>query len=389
MSDKVTQAGRKQLSSQQRRKSAEKVTLIGALVNIVLAVVKIVVGTYGKSEALIADGIHSFADLLSDLIVLIASRHGSEDADDAHPYGHARIETVAAVVLGVLLLLVGVGIGYDASLRLMSPETLMIPEQIALVVAVISVFSKELLYRYTMQVARAIRSKLLEANAWHHRSDAFSSIVVLIGVGGSMLGFTVLDALAAIGVALMIGKIGWDLVSQGVSELIDTALEEDRIEAIEALITSVPGVKSIHMLRTRRMGVDALADVHVQVSPRLSVSEGHQISETVRNRLISEIEELSDVTVHIDPEDDEIAAPCAGLPTSEEVKAELKDRWSTCDCIPVEEMVLHFLNGEVNVDIVLALRYAGNDQVLQDSRALLASCASRLEYIGMVKFYYH
>ncbi len=385
MSDK-TSADSVLNKAEQRRKAAEKATLIGALINIVLAIAKIVVGWIGRSEALIADGIHSFADLLSDVIVLVATRHGSEDADTNHPYGHARIETVAAVMLGVLLVLVGIGIGYDASMRLMEPETLLVPEPIALAVALISVFSKEALYRYTMMVAKKTRSKLLEANAWHHRSDAFSSIVVLIGVGGSILGFTVLDALAAIGVALMIGKIGWDLISQGISELIDTALDEDKVEEIERLITNIPGVQNVHMLRTRRMGADALADVHVQVAPRLSVSEGHQISEAVRYTLIREVDELTDVTVHIDPEDDEIAAPCAELPNSVEVIKDLTECWQRALCIPVENVVMHFLDGKVHLDITLLLKFSGSDKKSVEARDLLMSALSPLAYIGEIKF---
>ena len=289
------------LSIEQRKQETNRITLWGVAVNLVLAVIKIIGGVAGQSQALLADGIHSLSDLASDGMVLIAVKHAGEDADEDHPYGHARYETVATVALGLLLIAVAFGIGYDAMLRLEHPGEIVEPALFTLVIAAISVISKELLYYATHSVAKKIRSSLLEANAWHHRSDAVSSIIVFLGIAGTYFGYTLLDAIAAMAVALMIGKIGLDLSRQSMQELVDTALEPEMVDKIKRTILSIDDVRQLHLLHTRRMSHNALVDVHIQVSPKLSVSEGHHIAEIVEKTLIEKFEEVNDVTVHIDP----------------------------------------------------------------------------------------
>ncbi len=348
--------GAVEFGERERARAAQRVTLVGAVVNLVLAVGKIVIGTLGQSQALVADGIHSLSDLVSDAVVLVATRHGSREPDPQHPYGHGRIETVATVAVGMLLFGVTAGIVYDAARRLTSPETLLHPGPLALVAALLSVLAKEALTRYTLRVARRIRSALLRANAWHHRSDAISSVVVIIGVAGSMAGLPYLDAVAAIFVALMIAKIAWDLSWGGIRELIDTGLDPEDVTRIRQVILSVHGVRAMHMLRSRRMGADALVDVHILVDPRLSVSEGHQISETVRAKLVRELEDVTDVMVHIDPEDDEVQAPCAGLPLRDKLLEELHRRWEGLEAASrIRQVTLHYLDGKIEVDIRLPL----------------------------------
>ncbi len=348
--------GAVEFGERERARAAQRVTLVGAVVNLVLAVGKIVIGTLGQSQALVADGIHSLSDLVSDAVVLVATRHGSREPDPQHPYGHGRIETVATVAVGMLLFGVTAGIVYDAARRLTSPETLLHPGPLALVAALLSVLAKEALTRYTLRVARRIRSALLRANAWHHRSDAISSVVVIIGVAGSMAGLPYLDAVAAIFVALMIAKIAWDLSWGGIRELIDTGLDPEDVTRIRQVILSVHGVRAMHMLRSRRMGADALVDVHILVDPRLSVSEGHQISETVRAKLVRELEDVTDVMVHIDPEDDEVQAPCAGLPLRDKLLEELQRRWEGLEAASrIRQVTLHYLDGKIEVDIRLPL----------------------------------
>ncbi len=256
-----------------RYREARKVTVVGAVVNIVLSVIKILAGWLGSSHALIADGIHSLSDLATDAVVLLAAKYGARDADEEHPYGHGRIETLATVVLGVVLILVALGIGYDAVRRLFEPERLLLPGMLALWAAIISVLAKEALYHYTIAVARKLRSNLLRANAWHHRSDAVSSIVVVVGVIGSMAGLTYLDAVASVAVAVMVAKIGWELGWHSVHELIDRGLEQEDIETIRDKIMEVGGVRAMHDLRTRLMGGNAFVDVDVLVDPSLTVSE--------------------------------------------------------------------------------------------------------------------
>ncbi|MGB5177393.1 MAG: cation diffusion facilitator family transporter [Gammaproteobacteria bacterium] len=370
-----------------RYRDIRKVTLVGAVLDLVLGVAKIIVGVIASSQALIADGIHSLSDLATDFLVLFAAKHAHRQADDEHPYGHGRIETVATVVLGVSLVAVAVGISYDAIRRLMAPELLLHPGWLALLVAVISVLSKELIYQYTARAARRLRSKMLHANAWHSRSDAISSIIVVIGVVATMLGYPSFDALAAVAVALMVARIGWELLWKSLQELIDTALDPERVEAIRESIMAVDGVRTCHMLRTRHSGSDALVDVHILVDPVLSVSEGHQIGEAVRWRLLKTIDDVSDVTVHIDPEDDELASSCAGLPLRDEVLRRLEQQWQHLDIgEQLDKVVVHYLDGKVHVEVFL--NSTGEDsQQLAELSTTIRESAQRAQDIGDVSVY--
>jgi len=338
-----------------RYREVRKVTLIGSVVDLLLGIAKILVGWAAHSEALVADGIHSLSDLATDFVVLYAAKHSHREADEDHPYGHGRIETLATVGLGIALILVAVGIAWDALARIGEPDLLFAPGALALVIAFISIVSKEIIYQYTMRVARRLRSNMLMANAWHSRSDAISSIVVFIGVAGAMMGYHYLDAVAAVAVAVMIAKIGLDLVLSSTRELIDTALEPELVEAIREAITNVDGVRALHMLRTRRSGGQALVDLHLQVDPRISVSEGHQIGDTVRRQLLERFDEVTDVTVHIDPEDDEKESPCNHLPLRDELIARLREQWGKLFDLDSGDITLHYLRGKLQVDVTLPL----------------------------------
>ncbi|HQU14574.1 MAG: hypothetical protein B7Z66_04420 [Chromatiales bacterium 21-64-14] len=372
-----------------RYQASRRVTVVGAMVNVVLSVVKVVFGLQGHSQALVADGIHSLSDLVSDAMVLVAVRHGSRDADEDHPYGHGRIETVITVALGVFLILVGAGIMYDAGYRLFAPRDLLRPDVLTLVIAALSIVSKEALYHYTARAARRFRSNVLRANAWHHRSDAISSVVVAVGIAGTLAGLPYLDAIAAIVVAAMIAKIGWGLMWQSVRELIDTGLERERVVAVEHAIQSVPGVKALHMLRSRRMGSDALVDVHILVEPTLSVSEGHQISETVRARLIRQFEEITDVLVHIDPEDDATVSPSQHLPQRDEMLVRLRREWRGLDeARRLRRVTLHYLGGKVNVELVLPLAVVTDLDSAETLAEALARGARNLPEVGKVAVHF-
>ena len=371
----------------ERYSEMRTVTLVGAGVDLLLGVAKLFIGVIASSQALIADGIHSLSDLATDFLVLFAAKHAHREADEEHPYGHGRIETVATVVLGCALAIVAVGISYDAVRRMLNPELLLHPGILALWVALLSVVAKEAIYQYTARVARRLRSKMLLANAWHSRSDAISSIVVMIGVGGAIAGVYWLDAVAAIAVAFMIAKIGWDLLWKSLKELIDTALEPELVEEIRQAILEVDGVRDCHMLRTRHSGSDTLVDVHIIVNPRLSVSEGHQIGEHVRLRLIDELEHVADVTVHIDPEDDETARPSSDLPLRAEVMQRLRQEWRDLpldDCL--DRVVLHYLEGRIHVDVFLdaACGESGADSGLIEA---VRKAAGRAADVGDVKVY--
>lgn len=351
------------LTSSQRYKDTIRVTLIGSVVDLLLGVSKIFVGFASQSQALIADGVHSLSDLVTDVAVLYAAKHSHQEADEDHPYGHGRIETVVTVGLGIALIGISIGIMIDATHRLFNPNTLLSPGMLALVVAGISVVAKEAIYQYTMVVARRYRSNMLKANAWHSRSDAISSVIVMIGIIGSMAGLTYLDAIAAIGVGIMIAKIGWDLAWHSLKELIDTGLDAERLEAIEKCILEVDGVDTLHILRTRQIGADALVDVHIQVASYISVSEAHYISERVRCKLIKEIEEVIDVMVHIDPEDDEDLPEITKLPLRQEMLRKLEQAWSSLEeAKNIDNITMHYLQGKIEIELLLPLAILHNER---------------------------
>jgi cation diffusion facilitator family transporter len=347
-----------------RYREMRKVTLIGSAIDLALGVLKLIFGYLAHSSALVADGVHSLSDLATDIMVLVAAKHGSRDADETHPYGHGRFETVATVALGIALIAVAFGLAWDAVDRLFHPDELLQPGVWALIIAGLSVFLKEWTYHYTMRLARKLRSDMLKANAWHSRSDAISSIIVVVGVLGTMAGLNYLDAIAAVGVSLMVSKIGWDLAWQSLHELVDTALDPERVEAINKAIMEVDGVRELHMLRTRRMGGEALVDVHILVEPKLSVSEGHYISESVRQHLIREIDEVQDVLVHIDPEDDSEMALTMNLPPRRDILAQLNQEWQDQPLSKqIQRVVLHYLDGKVNIELFVPVTYADDKQI--------------------------
>lgn len=328
---------------------AKKVTLLGAGINALLGIVKLIGGYLFHSHALMADGIHSFSDLIIDVMVLFASKFGSAHADESHPYGHQRIETATTLLLALLLILAGIGIAWDALDELFK-GTHTIPGWLTLPIITLSIIANELLFHYTQRIGKRIQSALILANAWHHRSDAASSIVVLIGIMGSLAGLIYLDALAAVLVGLMIVKMGWDYGWNSVKELVDTAVSAELLEEINRVIQDVDGVKLIHQLRSRYMGSDVLIDVHVLVSPKISVSEGHYIAQHVHNALVDRIDSVKDVIVHIDPEDDETCSPSLHLPSRKVIKEQLLQE-VLGDFPAILYWNLHYLNGKISIDI--------------------------------------
>ena len=343
-----------------RYQEIKKVTLIGSVIDLLLGVAKIFVGLLTKSQVLVADGIHSLSDLATDFVVIFAAKQANREADENHPYGHERIETLSTVVLGIALMVVAVGICYEAVIKIMAiqaGQTYPIPTYLALAIAILSIVLKEAIYHYTMHYAKKLRSKMLEANAWHSRTDSISSVVAVIGILGAMAGYDYVDPLAAIIVALIIFHIGWKFTWASVLELVDTGLEPKQIEEINQVINEVSGVKDMHYLRTRMMGSEALVDVHIQVAPEVSVSEGHQISETVRYRIIKNIDGIKDVMVHIDPEDDQDdMASYSKLPLRDKLLAELQQQWQTIPAsTQIKKITLHYLDGKIIVDVFIPL----------------------------------
>ncbi|WP_307838431.1 MULTISPECIES: cation diffusion facilitator family transporter [sulfur-oxidizing symbionts] len=362
--------------------------MIGAIVDFFLAIFKIIAGVLGNSGALIADGIHSFSDLLSDGVVLYATKHSAEEADEEHPYGHERFETVATLGLAIILAIVAIGIIIDGFERLNNPSSLS-HNTLLLSVATLSIFSKEILYWYTLKVAKTYKSDILKANAWHHRSDALSSIVVLIGILGSLNGYRYLDGIAAIVVGLMILYIAWKLGTGAVKELVDTSIDAEKVEQVKNAIGMISGVNSVHSLRTRKIGSAISADVHVQVDPFLSVSEGHIISVSVERVAKECLKDLSDVTVHIDPEDDEAAAPCEHLPERAEALGILNKALFNNECDgEIERIQLHYLDGKIHVDFFLPVSCLSTNRSHNDILVKLTEVVAKLPEFGKIKVYF-
>lgn len=278
-----------------------RVTVVGAVWNFILAVGKIAAGILGQSQALVVDGFHSFSDMVSDGVVLVAARWSAIEADHNHQYGHGRIETVATAVVGVILLAIAIGFIVDAVLRLLEPERLMRPGWLALGAAAASVLVKEVLFWYTRHVARHSRSKLIMANAWHHRSDALSSVVVIIGVVGAMGGLLWLDAMAAILVAATVGVMGARFAYDSLVELVDTAVPSSEQRQLGEIILSVDQVEDFTNLRTRLMGGQIVMDVCILLDPQLSLDEANRVAATVRGELMRRASEVTDATVSVAP----------------------------------------------------------------------------------------
>ena len=371
-----------------RTKASQKVTIVGGVVDFLLAIFKVIAGVIGNSGALIADGIHSFSDLLSDGVVLYAAKHSGDAPDAEHPYGHERFETVATLGLSIILAIIGTGIIFDAINRLSDPQSLT-HSVLLLSIVSLSILSKEALYWYTLKVAKTYKSEMLKANAWHHRSDALSSIVVFVGILGSLNGYLYLDGVAAIVVGSMIIYIAWELGLGATKELVDTSIDADQIERLYHVIGQISGVNSVHSLRTRKNGHKISCDVHVQVDPFLSVSEGHIISVSVERVAKSCLENLNDVTVHIDPEDDEINAPYEDLPERAEALGILNKALFNNKCDgEIKRIQLHYLDGKIHVDFFLPLDCLSSDKSYDEILAKLTEVVRELPGFGDIRVYF-
>jgi len=284
----------------ERARAASRSTWVSVVVNVILSSAQIAVGVVSKSQALIADGIHSLSDLVADFVVLLANRHSQKDADADHPYGHQRYETAASLVLGLLLLAVGVGMLWAAAHKLQAPELIPTVHVTALWVAGSALVAKELLFRYMVAVAKRVKSSMLVANAWHARSDAASSLVVGVGIIGNLLGYPILDPIAAAIVGFMITRMGWSFGWDAMHDLMDRAADDAEVQAIRQTLLATPGVSGVHDVRTRKMGDLIVVDAHLEVQATLSVEQGHDIAVLARQRVMQHHRVLNLMT-HVDP----------------------------------------------------------------------------------------
>lgn len=293
---------------QSRYRAGRRSTLISVVINVVLTAVQLVAGMIAGSQALVADGVHSLSDLVGDVIVLFAGQRSRKAPDHDHQYGHQRYENAASLMLGALLLGVGLVMLWSAVVKIEDPSLVPQVKPIALWVAIATLIAKEALFRYMLAVATRIKSGMLIANAWHARSDAASSLVVAVGIGGNLLGYRMLDPIAAMIVGFLVARMGWSFGWNALHDLMDRAADEDTLAALSQTLNETPGVQGWHELRTRKMGDGILVDVHLEIDGTLTVTEGHRIAMDARARLMSQHAVLN-VMTHVDP-----ASPARSMP---------------------------------------------------------------------------
>ncbi|MEN6577071.1 MAG: cation diffusion facilitator family transporter [Phycisphaerales bacterium] len=277
------------------------VTYLGAVINIVLAAIKLIIGLAVSSLAMIADAIHSLSDLATDVAVIVGSYWGAKKPDLSHPYGHGRIETFCAIFVAIVLVAVGGFMMYEATLSIARNETTAAHWGI-LAGALLSIVAKEWLYWVTQKVARRLHSPAVYANAWHHRSDAFSSVAVLIGYVAMVVGFDHGDQVAAIVVGVMIVFVGVKVVADSLVELTEGSVDPETVEHVKSVINADPAIRQWHRLRTRTVGREVFLDVHILVDPELNIAAAHDVSERLEEALDRQISRPVNITVHIEPD---------------------------------------------------------------------------------------
>lgn len=291
-----------------RLKDIRSITIWGAVVNIALTVAKIVAGVVGRSAAMIADGIHSLSDLLSDIVVLVFTHISSKGKDRDHSFGHGKFETLATLIVSIILVVVGAKLmsgGIKSIISVVNGEVIPKPGYIALAAAVISIAAKEILYQATVKVGKEVNSPVVVANAWHHRSDALSSIGALLGIGGAIIlgdKWTVLDPIASCCISIAIIVIAVKMALPSLSELLETSLPEDIEAEIIRTASEIPGVRDIHELKTRRNGISFIIDAHITVDPSISIVEAHDIATNVEEALQLKYGNETQISIHMEPD---------------------------------------------------------------------------------------
>lgn len=290
-----------------REREVYKVTLTGTAVNAILIVLKFIAGILGRSSAMVADAVHSLSDFITDVIVLVFVKIAGKPSDKKHEYGHGKYETMATLIIGLMLAFAGIGLlvsGADKLVKSFNGEQLPRPGIVALVIAILSIISKEWLYRYTVKAGKKLDSQAVVANAWHHRSDAISSVGTLIGISGAMfLGeqWRILDPLAAIVVSALIIKSGYDIMRPTIGELLEASLPEAQEDEIKKIVCAIPGIENIHRLRTRRVGNIIAIDFHVKMNGKISLYKAHELVTRAENAIKDKFGAQTMVTAHMEP----------------------------------------------------------------------------------------
>ena len=290
------------LNSQSSKKIIMRVSNISIVVNVLLSAIKFVVGVIANSGAMISDAVHSASDVFSTIIVMIGVKISGKDSDNDHPYGHERLECVAAIILATVLAATGIGIGYGAVVKIMAGDyNVEMPGILALVAAVVSIVVKELMFWYTRYYAKQIDSSALMADAWHHRSDSLSSIGALIGIIGARLGFGIMEPLASVVICIFIEKAAYDIFMDAVNKMVDKSCDDETMEKIKACAMNIPGVENIDLLRTRVFGNKIYVDMEIAADGNKTLDETHAVAERVHNAIEQEFPKVKHIMVHVNP----------------------------------------------------------------------------------------
>ena len=284
-----------------RYDESNKVTILSILLNIGLTIMKIVAGFIGNSSAIIADGLHSASDIITSIGILIGNKISRKPRDEEHQYGHEKAESLVSFILAAVLIIVALEIGYNGAIELFNINTIEVPSVLPLIVALISIGVKEYQYQITIRVANKINSSSLKADAWHHRSDALSSVAAFVGIGGAMLGFKVFDPIASIVVAIFVAKVGIEILVGSTNELMDVSIDLEQEEQIKEIAKNTEGVRNLGEIRSRKHGAMAYVDLVICVDGDLTVREGHDIANQLEKDIIREMEFVKGITVHVEP----------------------------------------------------------------------------------------
>jgi cation diffusion facilitator family transporter len=349
--------------------------VVGMVANILLSLFKFAGGILGNSVALVADAIHSLSDLITDVIVLFTHRIGKLPQDEDHPYGHGRAETIGTTLVGLIIIVTGIGVIHE-TWESIAEGSSKIPGILAASAAILSILINEGLYHYTRRIGEATQSPSLIANAWHHRTDAISSIAALIGIIGASQGFPFMDPLAGAVVGCMIIKVGIDITRGGIRDLMDTALSAEHTQKIHSVLKDIPEVLHFHDLRTRVIGGEFLIDVHILVDSDMTVTEGHRIAEIARRNLINTISNVHDVLIHVDGEHDADVEGIYPITRKELMDIARPLISELGENILQPEMRVHHIKGKNIVDVFVQV---DSSQSMETSRTLVTNIKTKLE----------
>ncbi len=363
---------------------ALRITWLGLIANLVLAILKGFIGFISNSSALIADAGHSFSDLISDVITLWAVRMSNIPKDKNHPYGHGKFETIGTFFISILLILTGIGVAWHLFNKFNIPE---IPGIISLWMAAVAIVVKETLFHITRIISKKTSSKILLANAWHHRSDAISSVAALIGIGGSQLGVPLMDPLAGVIVSGLIIKTGINIGYESIKELTDEIVEEEIINELGKILKDIEGVDNFHEMRARKMGPHLLVDLHIQVNNMMSISAAHQVAERVRLTILNKIPAVNEVLVHVDAENDfvdekeetrintDIALMRPQIKIENDVKKVIKQ---IPEILGITHIYCHYLGKKLTVQVNIILN---TEMRISDAQKIASIARKRIEKI--------